>query len=443
MIEWAARQSWSNGAVGLYGGSYHATIQWTVAALRPPSLRAMIAWSGDGDPYRELSHPGGIFIRGYREAWVRDLVKPNQCEPDPAVVDVVEAMASHPFDEPDDYGPQGAVVCGGDYSTLETPFLTALNIAAAVHTRSGAEAICLAPAPHAELVVVDSNYWEFMYRDCLPQQFDFFDRYLKSDRAVPEHPKVRLIMRTGHGAFEWWESSQWPPTGTEYRPFYLDAAAVGAREPGRLCGSVPTASAVADYPAEVPSDPLGLQPGVVFESAPLPDGVAVAGHVNATLWVSSTSADMDIYATLRVVDPSGTEVPYAVRAREPGIPVAHGCLKVSHRALDPDRTSERRPWHSHRRADHAPLRSPDEIVPIEVELSITTAWIPAGHRLRLVLEPFEGYKGPEGRKDDRPGMVAGRASRPELPRRGHQPGAHGSRLPEPAASPGCPVVAGM
>jgi uncharacterized protein len=221
-----------------------------------------------------------------------------------------------------------------------------------------------------------------------------------------------MIMRTGF-RHEFGEPPRLScPTGFRIK---VEGAVLGPRRwPLRSVPPLegPVTGAVADYPAEVPSDPLVLQPGVVFESAPLPDDMAVAGHVNSTLWVSSTSADMDLYATLRIVDPSGTEVPYAVRSREPGIPVAHGCLKVSHRALGPDRTTERRPWHSHRRADYAPLRSPDEIVPIEVELSITTAWIPAGHRLCLVLEPFEGHKGPAGRKDDRPGMVAGRAYDP-------------------------------
>ena len=38
LIEWAAGQSWSTGAVGLHGVSYLAMSQWRVAALRPPSL---------------------------------------------------------------------------------------------------------------------------------------------------------------------------------------------------------------------------------------------------------------------------------------------------------------------------------------------------------------------------------------------------------------------
>ena len=403
-IEWTARQPWSNGAVGLFGGSYHATVQWNVASLRPPSLRALIPWSGDGDPYRELSHPGGIFIRGYRETWVRDLVKPSQCEAEPAMVDIVERMASHPFDEPEHYGPHGDVLCGPSYGEIDVPFLTSVNIASEIHGRAGAEAFTTAPSPHAELVVVDANYWEFMYRDCLAQQVAFFDRHLKGAKDVPSYPPVRLIMRTGGGQFEWRQAAQWPPEGTHYLPFFLDATS--SRQ--MLAVAAPVTDGVASYSADAPTDTAAPSPGAVFESAALETDLEVAGHVTARLWVASTSADMDIFATLRVLDPSGAEAPYVVRPRQPGSALAHGALKVSHRCLDQDRTTPHRPWHTHRRADQAPLRSAAEIVPIDVELSITTARIPAGHRLRLELAPYEARTGPAGRAGDRPGLVAGR-----------------------------------
>ena len=209
-------------------------------------------------------------------------------------------------------------------------------------------------------------------------------------------------MRTGHGAFEWREDRSWPPDGTQYRSFHLDAGS------GVLATAVPPAEAVASYPAEVDADPAAPAPGATFASSPLAQDLEVAGHVGATLWVSATAHDMDVYATLRVLDPSGTEVPYAVRPRETGIPLAFGCLKVSHRALDPARSTVHRPWHTHRASDAAPLRSPEEIVPVELDLGITTARVPAGHRLHLEVQPFEGRTGPAGRTTDRPGMVAGR-----------------------------------
>jgi predicted acyl esterase len=404
VIEWAARQPWSNGAVALFGASYHATIQWNVASLRPPSLKAIVPWAGDGDPYRELSHPGGIFIRGYREMWVRDLVMPSQCD-EPVMVDVVERMASHPFDEPQHYGREGDVLCGPDYSAIDVPVLTAVNIASDIHGRAGAEAFNSVASPHAELVVADANYWEFMYVDCIDQQFAFLDRHLKGDSDAPVYPPVRMIMRTGQGEFEWREDRSWPPEGTTYLTFPLDAAA-GAPPLG---SEAPAAPGVVAYAAQPPSDPDAAVPGAIFDSEPLASDMEIAGHVSATVWVSSTSSDMDVFATLRVLDPSGAEVAYAVRPQRPDMPLAHGALKVSQRALDAARSTPHRPWHTHRRADRAPLRSPDEVVPVEIELSITTARIPAGHRLRLELQPIEARTGRAGRAADRPGLVAGRA----------------------------------
>ena len=63
VIEWVAAQDWCTGAVGLAAASYGATIQWNVARLRPPSLRAMIPWATDIDSYRELAYPGASSTR--------------------------------------------------------------------------------------------------------------------------------------------------------------------------------------------------------------------------------------------------------------------------------------------------------------------------------------------------------------------------------------------
>jgi uncharacterized protein len=67
-IEWAARQSWSNGKVGLNGISYYAMNQWQVAALQPPHLTAICIWEGAADYYRDLSHHGGI-LSAFGRAW--------------------------------------------------------------------------------------------------------------------------------------------------------------------------------------------------------------------------------------------------------------------------------------------------------------------------------------------------------------------------------------
>ena len=59
-IEWAAREPWSNGRVGLIGISYYAITQWLVAALTPPHLAAIVPWEGACDHYRDWSYKGGL-----------------------------------------------------------------------------------------------------------------------------------------------------------------------------------------------------------------------------------------------------------------------------------------------------------------------------------------------------------------------------------------------
>lgn len=59
-VEWAARQPWSDGRIGMWGYSYSGIYAGLVAALRPPHLRAIVSGSAYNEPYRDLFYPGGI-----------------------------------------------------------------------------------------------------------------------------------------------------------------------------------------------------------------------------------------------------------------------------------------------------------------------------------------------------------------------------------------------
>ncbi|KAF4982998.1 hypothetical protein F66182_17085, partial [Fusarium sp. NRRL 66182] len=61
VIEWVAKQPWCNGNVGMAGNSHLAIVQWFIAALQPPSLKAIAPWEGCGDLYREQFGRGGIY----------------------------------------------------------------------------------------------------------------------------------------------------------------------------------------------------------------------------------------------------------------------------------------------------------------------------------------------------------------------------------------------
>ncbi|KAH7333424.1 Alpha/Beta hydrolase protein [Rhexocercosporidium sp. MPI-PUGE-AT-0058] len=60
-IEELAKQSWCNGNVGMAGNSHLAIVQWFIAALKPPHLKAIAPWEGCGDLYREQFARGGIY----------------------------------------------------------------------------------------------------------------------------------------------------------------------------------------------------------------------------------------------------------------------------------------------------------------------------------------------------------------------------------------------
>jgi hypothetical protein len=45
-VEWAARQVWSNGRVGMYGASYYGATQWLAAKAQAPNLQAIFPGHG-------------------------------------------------------------------------------------------------------------------------------------------------------------------------------------------------------------------------------------------------------------------------------------------------------------------------------------------------------------------------------------------------------------
>jgi predicted acyl esterase len=119
-----------------------------------------------------------------------------------------------------------------------------------------------------------------------------------------------------------------------------------------------------------------------------------AGYSKAKLWVSSTSQDMDLYVSVRILDEQGMEVDYIGMATM-GMPTKHyplakGWLKVSHRKVDTSRSTDYTVKHTHLKADHAPLGS-GEVVSVEIEIIPSTARIRNGHRIRVDIQPFDGF----------------------------------------------------
>lgn len=63
-LNWIAAQSWSDGSVGMTGGSYLGYVQWAAAASGNPHLKAMLSSVCAGSAFVDLPRRGGCFDSG-------------------------------------------------------------------------------------------------------------------------------------------------------------------------------------------------------------------------------------------------------------------------------------------------------------------------------------------------------------------------------------------
>ena len=68
VIEWIAKQPWSDGRVGMYGGSYNGFTQWAAAKHRPKALRALMP-SVTAAPGIDVPMEGNVFL-SFVYSWV-------------------------------------------------------------------------------------------------------------------------------------------------------------------------------------------------------------------------------------------------------------------------------------------------------------------------------------------------------------------------------------
>jgi uncharacterized protein len=399
-IEWAGTQPWSNGKVGLAGISYYGFTQWAVAAMQPPHLAAICPWEGFVDYYRDSTHQGGIFSNVFTTAWWPRQVLVNQygnaktihrdretgerTTGGPALSDAMLAgsradypgdLLRHPLD--DAWYRERTP----DLSRIKVPVLSAGNWGGpGLHLRGNIEGFLGAGAQEKWLSLhVGTHFESFYLPEYVAMQKRFFDRYLKGvENGWDKEPRVQISVRRPDGSARRMES-EFPLARTRWTRFYLDAANK------RIAPGVPTAESSTSYDA--------LGDGVDFSTAPFEEETEICGFITLRLWVSSSTTDMDIFATLRVFDPAGKEVTF-IGAHEMTT-MTKGWLRVSHRKLDPKRSLPFRVFHAH---DEIQKMTPGEVYPVDVEVWPTSMVFPKGYRLVLTLQgrDFE-FPGTPGR----------------------------------------------
>jgi predicted acyl esterase len=382
-VEWAAKQPWCSGKVGMNGISYYASNQWRAAAAKPPHLAAICVWEGWNDAYREGARHGGI-ICSFRKNWQDMQVKTVQ----------------HGYPSGKKNPNTGELVCGSetlnekdleknrenmweaflsretwdDYYTERTPDLSKVTIpmmtaanwgGQGLHTRGNFEGFVRAGSKQKWLEVHGGSHWAPFYTDYgLDLQKRFFGYFLKNEKnGWDQQPRVLLNVRHPGEKFVQRHENEWPLARTKWTKFYL-------HKDSSLSETEPAGGGTVSY------DPMGN--GLTF-SMVAKQATEITGPSALRLFVSSATNDADLFVVLRIFDPAGKEVLFQ-GALDPKTPVGQGWLRASHRKLDPKKSLPYRPWHTH---DELQKLKKNQIVELDIEIWPTCIVVPAGWKIAL------------------------------------------------------------
>ncbi|HEV2256314.1 MAG TPA: CocE/NonD family hydrolase [Streptosporangiaceae bacterium] len=380
LIEWAAAQPWSTGAVGMIGVSYLAISQWKAAALRPPGLRAICPWEGFTDAYRDLAYPGGIREVGFARMWSLGLRRVRQA------YRLTDQQRRRPLRD------QWWRSLVPALENITVPTLICGSFSDNnLHSRGSVRGWEHISSTEKFLYTHRGGKWATFYApQARAAQLEFFDRYLHG-RDVPAPPRVRLEVRESREVIASVRAEDsWPLDRTEWRPLYLSAAGL-ATVPPSAAGQIT----------------FGMRSqGACWEWTATAD-TEITGPMALRLWVQAYGADdINLFAGVekwRGRTYIGFEGSYGFGRDR----ITAGWLKASLRALDAQGS---RPFDPVPTLSHRQPLAPGQIVQADIALGPSATFFRAGETLRLVVagrwlwprNPLTGQfpasyqKGPQG-----------------------------------------------
>lgn len=159
-----------------------------------------------------------------------------------------------------------------------------------------------------------------------------------------------------------------PLDRTRYERLYLDAENL-TMEPEPV--------------AEAASTSYGAAEGIVAFDHRFDEDTEITGYPFLRLWVEARGHDdMDLIITMKKLSASGVEQPVTIFNGTAPHPGAWGKMRVSHRELDPELSTEFNPVQAHTRELKL---SPGEIVPCDIEITPLSRFWHAGETLRVTV----------------------------------------------------------
>jgi putative CocE/NonD family hydrolase len=355
-LNWIARQPWSDGKIGMIGGSYRGIVQWKVAILNNPHLKAIFPVVSGYDDYRDrFFSTGGAFKLGHRLEWLSENVKAPGFKPDFSKYilhlplrssDIAatgwtselyrEVMAHPAFDS---YWRSISVKeqiqkvrvpvfsVGGWYDNYVQSDLEAY---AALHKSSGLNRILIGPWPHnMSITFANTDFGPESMQPIRALQLAWFDQWLMGkDSLMVSQPPVKIFVM---GSNKWLDTREWPPENARSTKFFLTSGGKAntldgdgelAEKPSSKPGEdhylfdprdpAPTrGGSICCNPKVFPWGPMDQRPVeqrkdvLVFSTKPLKRDLEVVGPVQVDLYVATSAKDTDFSAKLVDVFPDG------------------------------------------------------------------------------------------------------------------------------------------
>jgi uncharacterized protein len=436
-IDWASKQPWSNGNVGMTGVSYSAINQVQAAEKQPPALKAIFPVEPGGDLTRDVLATGGALGAGFIPLWlilvnltklvpdvasivngnfdwtwlndrvqnpltfVEYLVQAFTVQSIPEIPDQLkeildensalrQAWLSHP-----DQIQTPTFITGGwhDIFTYSEP-----RIYNAIPLPPGQKQLVMGDGYHTTAA---SDFG----RAGLPPRLDvlqraWFDKWLKGiDNGIDSYGPATLFQQGG----TWTTTDEFPRAGMEYRRMYLSAAPSGTTmfslhdgsltpEPGgpatltvgpgvmSLC-SRDSAQISAGVTAALDACAKDARPhelnGLTFTSVPVAEPTLISGPINLHLNTVLDATDGYWTATVNDVAPDGRSTVWT-----------SGQLTASLRAVDEDKATRSANGDYTDPYPILSLASRQAIAPgvpttLDLGLMATDGVLQPGHRLRI------------------------------------------------------------
>jgi putative CocE/NonD family hydrolase len=420
LIEWAAKQFWCNGKVGMFGGSQMGGTQLLIAAIRPAHLVSIMPAVTTIDQF--MRHPNGVYLSmpGKPETPVpTEAGKPVDADtsgfmaaaairehrrspslyqmfPGPYIfrnsympeINDMPAIVTSPITYSDEIKSSGVLMynVAGWYDQASTSQLGAwklwggkLIIGPWIH-----ELTVDTEIPKIELLQIETLRW--------------MDYTLKGiQNGIDNEPPIYYYTINAPENKEWKFTSQWPLPNQKLTKYYFDAGpteTVSSINDGCLRTSRPRFSSSdtyrVDYSVQVFNGRFKEnarfwdgdmtegtdKKGLTYTSERLSADMEITGHPVVHLWVSSNSKDGDFHVFLEEVNGETNKSRF----------VTNGMIRASNRAL-----STRSPWTDlgipyHRCWDvDAKIITPGEIVELAFDIYPVSYVFRRGNRIRVTI----------------------------------------------------------